>query len=107
MEKAIKYYSVPNNICSCRDENGDFTKISKNFTKFYIELKKGKKASDILTEAGNMRCCCRIKFLSIPLEPMINRSSERYIDNTGSVDFTENTRELEPLLNAPMFPSLI
>jgi DNA-directed RNA polymerase subunit N (RpoN/RPB10) len=107
MDKAIKFYSVPQNICSCRDNNGDFTKISKNFRKFYEEIKKEKKGSDILTEAGNMRSCCRIKFLAIPLEPMLDRSTERFIDNTVSVEITKNTRDLLSSSEPPMFPSLI
>ena len=34
MERAIKFYSIPNNNCSCRDENEDLTKIGKNYKKF-------------------------------------------------------------------------
>lgn len=106
MDKAIKYYSTPTNICSCRDKNGDFTKISRNFKDYYERLRKGEKGSDILTDKGIMRSCCRIKYLSIPLEPMLDRSSDRFIDNLKSPPFKINTRDLEAMVSPPEFPSL-
>ncbi len=103
---SIKYYSTPTNICSCRDKNGDFTKISKNFKNYYHRLKNGERGSDILTDLKIMRSCCRIKYLSIPLEPMIDRASERYTDNLISPPITENTRSLNSLVSAPDFPEI-
>ena len=41
MERAIKYYSIPNDNCTCRDENGDLTKISLRYREFYEKIKSG------------------------------------------------------------------
>ncbi len=34
MEKAIKFYSLAPDTCSCRNENEDLTKLGKNFRKY-------------------------------------------------------------------------
>lgn len=104
---SLKFYSLPAEQCSCRDENNNISRISRDFKRYYKELKKGRNGSDILTEFGYMRTCCRIKFLSMPLEPMIDRSSERVIDNTVNPKMTEDTRDLLPLVEPPSFPMMV
>jgi len=107
MKKALKFYSLCQDVCSCRDENEDTTKIGKYFRKYYTELKKGRNAAEILTEFGIMRMCCRAKYSLLAVEPMIDRSSERFIDMTRKQMKPQNTRILEPLVPPPDFPSLI
>jgi DNA-directed RNA polymerase subunit N (RpoN/RPB10) len=106
MEKAIKLYSIPNDNCSCRDENEDLTKIGKRYREYYSQVKKNRNGADVLTEMKIMRCCCRIKLLCLPVEPMIDRSSDRFTDQTVKPVTRENTRELFPLVSPPEFPSL-
>lgn len=106
MEKALKLYSIPNDNCSCRDDNEDLTKIGKRYKDYYTEVKKGRNGTEVLAELGIMRCCCRIKLLCLPVEPMIDRSSGRLTDQTVRPVTTENTRDLFPLVSPPEFPAL-
>jgi DNA-directed RNA polymerase subunit N (RpoN/RPB10) len=105
MKKALKFYSLPNDTCSCRDENEDSTKIAKHFRKYYNELKKGKNGAEILTEFGILKTCCRLKYQLLAVEPMIDRSSERFVDMTKKRMQKLNTRILEPSIPPPDFPS--
>ena len=41
-EKFINFYNYPMEICSCRDENGDSTSVSRRFRTFYENLKSVK-----------------------------------------------------------------
>lgn len=106
MEKALKLYSIPNDNCSCRDKNEDLTKIGKRYREYYTEVKKGRNGAEVLTEMKIMRCCCRIKLLCLPVEPMIDRSSERLTDQTVRPISKEDTRDLIPLVSPPEFPVL-
>jgi len=106
MSQPLKYYSIPNNCCCCRDRNEDLTKIGKYYKEFYQELKKGKRGVDILDEMGYLRCCCRIKLLSLPMEPMIDRSTDRLIDYTVTPNIRMSTRDLQPVNPPPDFPAL-
>jgi len=101
------FYSICNNRCSCRDENEDTVKIAKHFKKFYQELVKGKNGAEVLTELGIMKMCCRAKYLLLAVEPMIDRSSERFINLTTKTVEKLNTRELFPEIPPPDFPTLI
>lgn len=107
MKKALKFYSLCHDTCSCRDENEDTTKIGKHFRKYYIELRKGRNAAEILTEFGIMRMCCRAKYSLLAVEPMIDRSTDRFLDMTRKQMKPQDTRILEPLVPPPDFPSLI
>lgn len=107
MEKALKFYSLCNDTCSCRDENEDTVKIGKHFRKYYNELRKGRNAAEILNELGIMRMCCRVKYELLAVEPMIDRSSERFIDMTKKNIEKLNTRDLEPKVSSPDFPSFL
>ena len=106
MEKAIKFYSIPNDNCSCRDENDNPRKIGKSYREFFDKLKEGKKGVEALDEMGILRCCCRIKLLCLATEPMIDRSKDRFIDNTVFPPIVLDTRELVPMVEPPDFPIL-
>lgn len=106
MEEAIKFYSIPNNNCGCRDENGDLTKIGKYYKKYYDLIKTGKNGAEALNKMNIMRTCCRIKFLSLAVEPMIDRSSDRFVNHLTKPNIRYGTRELEPKILPPDFPTL-
>jgi DNA-directed RNA polymerase subunit N (RpoN/RPB10) len=67
---------------------------------------EGRKAIDVLKEMGIKRCCCRIKFLSLPLIPMIDRSKARFFDDVQKTVISEDTRELGFGVDPPDFPVL-
>ena len=104
MSKSIKFYNLPNDCCSCRDDNFDSTKIGRNFRKFYEELSAGRKAVDILNGFGIMRCCCRIRYLCLSTDIMKDRTKERFQDHTVFPNIILDTRELKPLYPPPDFP---
>ena len=106
MEKAIKFYNLPNDLCSCRDEHNNPVKIGRKFRLFFEKLKEGKKGSEVLDEIKIMRTCCRVKLLCLATEPMINRSESRFIDNTVFPPVVMNTRDLKPLVPPPPFPEI-
>ena len=106
MEKAIKFYNLPNDICSCRDNFDNPTKIGRRYKEFFEKLEEGKSGADALNEMNIWRTCCRIKLLCLATEIMIDRSKERFIDNTVFPPIMINTRELEPLIKAPDFPEI-
>ena len=82
MEKAIKFYQLPNDTCSCRDENGDTTKIGRKYKQYYEKLKSGKSGDESLREMGIMRTCCRLKLLCLSTDVMLDRSKERFMETT-------------------------
>ena len=106
MEKAIKFYSIPNDNCSCRDENGNPRKTGKRYREFFEKLKEGKKGVQALDEMGILRTCCRVKLLCLATEPMLDRSKDRFIDNTVFPPIVLDTRELTPMVEPPDFPIL-
>lgn len=101
------FYSLCNDTCSCRDEKEDTVKIGKNFRKYYSELVKGRNGAEILTEMGIMRMCCRGKYLLLAVEPMIDRSTDRYMNLTTKTLEKLDTRDLVPGVPPPNFPSLV
>jgi len=106
MEDALKFYQIPNDCCSCRTGNLDIVKIGKNFKEYFIKLKSGTRAADALDEMKIMRTCCRIKLLNLSTEIMIDRSKNRFVDNTVFPNIIVNTRELLALDPPPDFPAL-
>lgn len=106
MEKAIKFYQLPNDCCSCRDENGDTTKIGRRYREYYEKLNSGISANEALNEMKIMRCCCRLKLLSLSTDVMIDRSKERFVDNTVHPNVIVHTRDLYPADPPPDFPAL-
>lgn len=107
MDKAIKFYSLPNDTCSSRDENGNLHKIGKHYREFYEKVRDGKNGAEALTEMGIMRTCCRVKFLCLAVEPMIDRSSNRFMNLISKPNTGYGTRDLKPKNPPPNFPSLI
>lgn len=113
-EEFIKFYNCPMEICSCRDENGDPTKISRRFREFYEQLsdvkyddpEKGKKLVEVMNKMGIKRICCRVKYFNFPLIPMIDRSKNRFHDDVQKFVISEDTRELGFGVSAPDFPIL-
>ena len=106
MEEPLFYYSLINDTCSCRDANENLTKTGRRYKEYYEYLKKGMKGNEALNEMSIYRSCCRIKFLSLPAEPMIDRSSYRVIDHTVFPNTVLDTRELLPKIKPPEFPTL-
>jgi len=106
-ESFIKYYNLCNNICSCRDNFDLPTKIAINFKDYYQRIKKGEKAIDILRDMNVIRVCCLNNYLNLSLDPMIDRSSDRFVDDSGFPRISKDTRDLTPLNPPPDFPSLI
>jgi len=107
MTEPLKFYSLCNNTCSCRDENGDLTKIAQKFRKYYNEIKKGKNSAEILMDMGIMRTCCMCKYQLLAVEPMLNRSEGRMMNKITKPFFNINTKSLTPDIPPPEFPSLI
>lgn len=102
----LKFYSLPNERCSCRDDTGDLTHISRKYKEFYNLIHSGKSGVESLSEMNIYRCCCRIKFLSIPIIPMIDRSTNRFFDDTKLSTTKQNTKILSPKVILPSFPLL-
>jgi DNA-directed RNA polymerase subunit N (RpoN/RPB10) len=103
----IKFYNLPYHICSCRDEKGEPTLIARNYRKYYNMIKGGKTGVQVLKEMSIYRMCCRKRYLSIPLVPMIDRNRDRYFNDTARDVISEDTRELKPSVEVPDFPILI
>ena len=106
MEEALKFYQIPNDCCSCRDKNLDTVKIGKKYKEYFINLSSGTRAVDVLNEMGIMRTCCRVKLLNLSTEIMLDRSKNRFVDNTVFPNIVTNTRELIALDPPPDFPAL-
>lgn len=106
MDKSIKFYSLPFKVCSCRDDNNEPTKIAERYKEFYDYKKEGKNTLEVLNIMGIRRMCCRSRFMTIPVVPMINRSENRFFDDTNREVKKANTRELLPKIKPPEFPLL-
>lgn len=106
VKKSIKFYQLPNDTCSCRDENGDTVKIGKRYREYYEKLSTGMKSEQALEEMNVKRTCCRLKFLCLSTDVMIDRSKERFVDNTVFPNVIVHTRDLYPINPPPDFPAL-
>lgn len=78
----LHFYSVVFDVCSCVGDNGELTPIGERYREYYNLLKKGMRGADALDKMGIKRMCCRQRFLSIPLKPMIDRSRNRFVNDT-------------------------
>ena len=99
-------YNTPHTYCRCRDSDNKLTPIARIYKTYYDKLKEGKKGVEALNEMKLMKMCCRQRFLSIPLEHMIDRSKNRYYNDDDRNLVTMNTRELSPGVLPPDFPAL-
>ena len=86
------FYSVLSDTCSCRDEYGELSKIGHHYKIYCSAITSGDKPIDVLKRLKIQRMCCRSRFLSIPIVPMIERSKDRVIDLV-----TNNNRDTEPI----------
>lgn len=105
---SIHYYSIVNNHCSCRGmifnrkgvaevtDGNEYTPIGSVYKQFYEKVKSGKRGVEACNEMNIMRSCCRIRLLSIPTIPMINRAKDRVYINMDDKVYTENTEEIVP-----------
>lgn len=105
---SVYYYSVVNDHCSCRgivfDRNGtaevtdgvEYTPVGSVYKQFYTKVKSGVRGVEACNQMNIMRSCCRIRLLSIPTIPMINRSKERVYINIDDKVYTQNTEEIKP-----------
>jgi DNA-directed RNA polymerase subunit N (RpoN/RPB10) len=108
------FYSILHDKCSCRQKNGDLRDIGKLYKEYYKQITREEKApikvlnelDDGDGEIGLLRMCCRSRFLSIPIVPMIDRSKRRIYDDrkTDIVEFS--TPDLEPGHQPLEFPML-
>ena len=95
MEDPVYFYSVIHHRCSCRQENGELTNLGKHFKTYVTSLEQGSKGVDVLNGLGIRRMCCRSRFLSIPLLPMIDRSKDRVYDEIKRNVTRINTVEIK------------
>ena len=75
------FYSILSDTCSCRDEYGELRKIGNLYKAYYSSIVKDKEPPiDTLNRMNITRMCCRSRFLSMPIVPMIERSKDRIVD---------------------------
>tara|TARA_R100000664_G_C2711419_1_gene108069 strand:+ start:175 stop:501 length:327 start_codon:yes stop_codon:yes gene_type:complete len=102
-DENIKFYTLIHHHCSCRDDFDQLTNIARDYREFITRVKNGEKSVDVLNSLKIMKMCCRFKFLSVSYVPMIDRSTNRYYDDTENL-VTKNTRELKFKKSPPDFP---
>jgi DNA-directed RNA polymerase subunit N (RpoN/RPB10) len=107
------FYSIIHPKCSCRQKNGDLRNIGRLYRTYYTRLSSGESSVEILNniddedgEYGLPRMCCRSRFMSIPVVPMIDRSQDRIYDDRKAEIVTSNTPKIEPGYDPLEFPIL-
>ena len=101
MENHLKFYHFPQDYCSCRE------KVGRRYRQFYTLLKSGNgNGAEVLNEMKIQKMCCRIRFLSMTLDVMLDRSSDRVTDLTTYPNKSISTRELKPKIEPPEFPQI-
>ena len=107
------FYSIIHDRCSCRQKNGDLRNIGKLYRAYYTRITKNEKPVDILRdlddgdgEYGLSRMCCRSRFFSIPMVPMIDRSQDRIYDDRKAEVIRSSTPKIEPGYQPLDFPML-
>lgn len=101
----IKFYNLPHHYCRCRNNKGSLTPIARKYRKFYELLVEKQDVVQVLKEMEIKRMCCRERFLAIPVVPMIDRSKNRFYNDTKNI-IKADTRELKPGVQPPDFPLL-
>jgi len=99
-------YNLPHLTCRCRDKYNKLTPVARIFKEYYDELKNGKEGYQVLNDMKIFKMCCRERFLSIPIDYMIDRSKDRYYNHEKKEIFSEDTRILKPTIEPPNFPIL-
>ena len=103
MTEQTHFYSVIHPTCSCRGIDGNPRRIGVMYREYYKRLKSGESPIDILNTIkdedglGITRMCCRSRFLSIPVIPMIDRSRNRMINDINKKNIKKyDTKFPEP-----------
>lgn len=99
-------YNLPHKLCRCRNKYNQLTRITRYYREYYQKLKEGKTSIESLKEMNIFRMCCRTRFLTIPTEHMIDRSTGRYFNHEKRNAVIYGTRDLKPGLEPPDFPIL-
>ena len=99
-------YCTPHTYCRCRNKYNKLTLIARNYKTFYDKIKEGKSGSEALNSMEIYKMCCRQRYLTIPLEHMIDRSKDRFFKDLDNYLKKESTRILEPKIQPPDFPIL-
>ena len=103
MSEQTHFYSVIHPTCSCRGLDGKPRRIGVLYRQYYKDLQLGKNPIDILNvledEDGQRitRMCCRSRFLSIPVVPMIDRSRNRILNDSDP----KNIRKRDTIFPEP------
>lgn len=97
------YYSVINYRCSCRDSKNELSPIGKRYKEYYELLVStpDKNGAEILNDMEIYRTCCRMRFLSLPTIPMINRVNKKIQMNSNTIPI----KKIFPKYNIPEFPN--
>lgn len=113
MTSEVFFYSIIHKNCSCRQKNGDLRNIGKLYKEYYRRLNAGEKSVDILSnisdkdgETSLPRMCCRSRFLSIPIVPMIDRTKEVIYDDRKEDIITKDSEKLYPGYEPLEFPAI-
>jgi len=105
------FYSVIQKTCSCRQSNGDPTKLGIFYREYLNDLDTKTSSIALHTffnekdplnypvyelngDKGIFRGCCRSRFLSIPIVPMIDTTKNRVFNNHDKT--SEHTQPLKP-----------
>lgn len=87
-ENEVFFYSVIHPKCSCRALDGTPRRIGVLYREYWNLLKQNEDSiitvlNNLKDEDGNSitRMCCRSRFLSIPVVPMIDRSQNRMLNS--------------------------
>ena len=105
------FYSIIHPICSCRQPDGDLNNIGMYYKDYCIFIKNNRNSVnnpvEFLNDKGIKRMCCRSRFLSIPIVPMIDRSKNRIVDERKRENIiSKSTDNLEPGFCPLSFPSM-
>ena len=97
------YYSVINYRCSCRDDKNQLSPIGKRYKEYYelLKINKDKNGAEILNHMNIYRTCCRIRFLSLPTIPMIDRVKKKIQINSSNISI----KPIFPQKKIPDFPN--
>lgn len=113
MADQIYFYSIIHERCSCRQKNGDLRNIGALYRNYIKRINNGERSVDVLStiddgdgEIGVNRMCCRSRFLSVPIVPMIDRSCNRIYDDRKTDIIRKDTPKLEPGYQPYDFPAV-
>lgn len=106
MDQYHLVYNTPHTYCRCRDEYEKLKPIARIYKTYFDKLKEGLSGVEALNSMGLMKMCCRQRFLSIPLDHMIDRSKDRIYNDDDRRLVTQSTRILAPGVQPPDFPAL-